>query len=84
MHRDKTPVYILPWVVLLEGLKTFGPHPEIWPLYAALPAAGALGSWPPLRPAPAQSAILGTSRHHIYMQKKLAESCDGLDRKSVV
>ena len=46
----------------MDGLETFAPHPEMWRIYAALPAAGALGSWPPLRPAPAQSAMLGTRR----------------------
>ena len=57
---------------------------RIWPLYAALPAAGALGSWPPLRPAPAHARDLRHESGDIYMRKKLAESWDGFcgDRRS--
>ena len=46
-------LYVLLWAALLDGLETFGPNPEIWPISAALPAASALGSWPALFPAPA-------------------------------
>ena len=70
----------------MDGLETFGPHPEIWPfkLSPALPAAGALGSWPALGRKPAISTALGTKMEAIGMMLKAAESWDGFgsDRRS--
>ena len=77
MHGDETLVYVPPWAVLLHRPETLGAFRKNRPLSSALPAAGALGSWPALGRKPAISMRLGTKMEAIGMMLKVAESWDG-------
>ena len=80
----ETLLYVPPWAVPLGGSLLVLSQAEIWPLSTALPAAGALGSWPPLRPAPTICLLSGMKMGAIGMRMKAAESWEGFgsDRRS--
>ena len=71
----ETLLYILPWAILLNGLETFGPHPEIWPLSAASSTRRRrrLGSWPALCPAPVVCLLSGMKVKVMGMHMKVRE-----------
>ena len=68
MHGDETLVYVPPWAVLLHRPETLGAFRKNRPLSSALPAAGALGSWPALGRKPAISTALVTKMGAIGMR----------------